>query len=73
MQHSITDEMEEILIRIIRIDEGSSQNLILFIRGEAMADAPNINGVSQFSKPQIMNGITMKKIIMKAGEVRMEL
>ena len=38
-----------------------------------MSGAPNINGVSQFPKPPIMNGITMKKIMMKAWDVTTEL
>lgn len=45
---------------------GSSQKLILFIRGKAISGAPIINGTSQFPKPPIMIGITIKKIITKA-------
>lgn len=48
---------------------GSNQNLMLFIRGNAMSGAPNIKGTSQFPNPPIMMGITMKKIIMKAWAV----
>jgi hypothetical protein len=47
-------------------DGGNSQNLILFIRGNAMSGAPSINGTNQFPKPPIMIGITIKKIITKA-------
>jgi hypothetical protein len=45
---------------------GSSQNLILFIRGNAISGAEIIKGVSQFPKPPIKAGITIKKIITKA-------
>ena len=58
---------------MIKIDGGNNQNLILFIRGNAISGAPNINGVSQFPNPPIINGITIKKIIMKAWDVTMEL
>jgi len=43
-----------------------NQNLILFIRGNAMSAAPNIRGTNQFPKPPIKIGITIKKIIIKA-------
>jgi hypothetical protein len=39
---------------------------MLFIRGKAMSGAPSINGRSQFPKPPIKIGITMKKIIINA-------
>ena len=55
------------------IEGGSSQNLMLFIRGNAMSGAPSIIGTSQFPKPPIIKGITMKKIITKACEVTMVL
>lgn len=45
---------------------GKSQNLMLFIRGNAMSGAPSIKGTSQFPNPPIRMGITMKKIITKA-------
>lgn len=45
---------------------GSSQNLILFIRGKAISGAPNINGTSQLPNPPIIIGITIKKIIINA-------
>lgn len=45
---------------------GSSQKLMLFIRGNAISGAPIINGTSQFPKPPIIIGITIKKIMMKA-------
>lgn len=50
-------------------DGGRSQNLRLFSRGKAMSGAPSINGRSQFPKPPINTGITMKKIIIKAWAV----
>jgi hypothetical protein len=39
---------------------------MLFIRGKAISGAPSIRGKSQFPKPPIRIGITMKKIIIKA-------
>lgn len=50
-------------------DGGKSQNLILFIRGNAISGAPNIRGTSQLPNPPIIIGITMKKIITKAWAV----
>jgi hypothetical protein len=47
-------------------DGGNSQNLILFIRGKAISWAPIIIGISQFPKPPIITGITIKKIITNA-------
>lgn len=47
-------------------DGGSNQNLMLFIRGNAISGAPNIKGTNQFPKPPIMIGITIKKIIINA-------
>lgn len=49
-----------------RKDGGSSQKLMLFIRGKAMSGAPIMRGTSQFPNPPIIIGITMKKIITKA-------
>jgi len=49
-----------------RKDGGSSQKLILFMRGNAMSGAPIISGMSQFPNPPIIRGITIKKIITKA-------
>jgi hypothetical protein len=46
---------------------------VLFIRGNAMSGAPSINGTSQFPKPPIMIGITMKKIMTKVWAVTMTL
>lgn len=48
---------------------GSSQKLILFIRGKAMSGAPIISGISQFPNPPIIIGITIKKIMMNACAV----
>lgn len=42
---------------------------MLFMRGKAMSGAPIISGTSQFPKPPIIIGITMKKIITKAWAV----
>jgi hypothetical protein len=62
-----------LLVRRRVRDGGSSQNLMLFIRGNAMSGAPSIKGTNQFPKPPIMIGITMKKIITKAWAVTMTL
>lgn len=47
-------------------DGGSNQNLMLFIRGNAISGAPSIIGTNQLPNPPIMMGITMKKIITNA-------
>ena len=54
-------------------DGGRSQNLMLFIRGNAMSGAPSIRGTSQFPNPPIMIGMTMKKIITNAWAVTITL
>lgn len=58
------------LIKFLRInkkiDGGSNQNLILFNRGKAISGDPSIKGIRKFPNPPIMNGITIKKIIIKA-------
>lgn len=56
-----------------RKDGGRSQKLILFIRGNAISGAPIMSGTSQFPKPPIIIGITMKKIITNAWAVTMTL
>jgi hypothetical protein len=50
-------------------DGASSQNLMLFIRWNAISGAPSIKGTNQFPNPPIITSITMKKIITKAGAV----
>ncbi len=52
---------------------GSSQKLILFIRGNAMSGAPIIKGTSQLPNPPIITGMTIKKIITKACAVTITL
>jgi hypothetical protein len=52
---------------------GNNQNLVLFIRGNAISGAPSINGTSQLPNPPIMIGITIKKIITKACAVTITL
>lgn len=42
---------------------------MLFIRGKAISGTPNVRGTSQFPKPPIMIGITIRKIIIKACTV----
>ena len=44
---------------------GSSQNLMLFMRGKAMSGAPIISGTNQLPKPPIIAGMTMKKIMIR--------
>jgi len=48
---------------------GNIQNEMLFSRGNAISGAPNILGTNQFPNPPIRNGITKKKIIIKACAV----
>ncbi len=52
---------------------GRSQKLMLFIRGNAISGAPIISGTSQFPKPPIIIGITIKKIITNAWAVTITL
>ena len=47
-----------------RNEAGSSQNEMLFMRGNAMSGAPIISGTNQLPKPPIIAGMTMKKIMM---------
>ncbi len=46
-------------------DAGSSQNEMLFMRGNAMSGAPIISGTNQLPKPPIIAGMTMKKIMIR--------
>ena len=48
------------------MEGGSSQNLMLLSRGNAMSGAPIIRGINRLPNPPIMTGMTMKKIITKA-------
>lgn len=52
--------------RSSRKEGGTSQKLMLFIRGKAISGAPIIRGISQLPNPPIIIGITMKNIITKA-------
>jgi len=52
---------------------GNNQNEMLFNRGKAMSGAPNILGTNQFPNPPIKNGMTKKKIIIKACAVTITL
>lgn len=51
----------------------SSQNLMLFRRGNAISGAPTIKGTNQLPNPPIITGITMKKIITNAWAVTIAL
>ena len=46
---------------------------MLFIRGKAISGAPIIIGISQFPKPPIIKGMTIKKIITNAWAVTITL
>ena len=46
-------------------EAGSSQNEMLFMRGNAMSGAPIISGTIQLPKPPIIAGMTMKKIMIR--------
>ena len=52
-------------------DAGSSQNEMLFMRGNAMSGAPIISGIIQLPKPPIIAGMTMKKIMINPCAVTM--
>lgn len=52
---------------------GSSQNLRLLRRGNAMSGDPSISGTNQLPKQPIRMGITIKKIIIKAWAVTITL
>ena len=52
---------------------GSSQKLMLFIRGNAISGAPIIRGTSQLPNPPIIIGITIKKIITNACAITITL
>jgi hypothetical protein len=43
-----------------QIEQNSSQNEILFMRGKAMSGAPIISGTIQLPNPPMVEGITMK-------------
>jgi len=59
---------------IINIKEGiSNQNLILLIRGKHKSTVLIIKGINQFPNPPIIAGITIKKIIIIACVVTIEL
>ena len=50
-------------------EAGSSQNEMLFMRGNAMSGAPICNGTNQLPNPPIMAGITMKNTMMRPWPV----
>jgi hypothetical protein len=65
--HPVPAPLSTILLVNRSVSEGgNNQNLMLFIRGNAISGAPSIRGTNQFPNPPIMIGITMKKIITKA-------
>ena len=52
-------------IRSSAKEAGSSQNEMLFMRGNAMSGAPIIKGTIQLPNPPIMAGMIVKKIMMR--------
>lgn len=52
--------------------EEESEAYVIYA-GNAMSGAPIISGTSQFPKPPIMMGITIKKIMTKAWAVTITL
>ena len=50
-------------------DGGSSQNEMLFMRGNAISGAPIMIGTNQFPKPPIRPGITTKKTMIRPWAV----
>ena len=50
-------------------EAGSSQNEMLFMRGNAMSGAPIISGTNQLPKPPIMAGMTMKNTMIRPWAV----
>lgn len=67
----ITLFIEELIIS--KRDGINNQNLILLIRGKHKSIVLIIIGINQFPNPPIMAGITMKKIIIIAWVVTIEL
>lgn len=49
-----------------RREGGRSQNLRLFIRGNAISGHDSMSGINQFPKPPTSTGMTRKKIIKNA-------
>ena len=50
-------------------DAGSSQNDMLFMRGNAMSGAPIISGTIQLPNPPIIAGMSVKKIMIRPWPV----
>jgi hypothetical protein len=50
-------------------DAGSSQNDMLFMRGNAMSGAPIISGSIQLPNPPIIAGMRVKKIMIRPWPV----
>ncbi|KAI4477771.1 hypothetical protein M0802_014668 [Mischocyttarus mexicanus] len=50
-------------------DGGNNQNLMLFIRGNAISGAPNIRGINQFPNPPIINGVPNSKRIINLKDL----
>jgi hypothetical protein len=72
--HPVPAPLSTMLLVSNSVSEGgNSQNLMLFIRGNAISGAPSIKGTNQLPKPPIIIGITMKKIITKACAVTITL
>src|SRR5258708_33934684 len=52
-------------IRSSAKEAGSSQNEMLFMRGNAMSGAPIISGTNQLPKPPVIAAITLKKAMIR--------
>src|ERR1700743_2369474 len=55
-------------IRSSEKEAGSSQNEMLFMRGNAMSGAPIISGTNQLPNPPNIAGMSMRKIMLRRGE-----
>jgi hypothetical protein len=55
------------------IEAGSSQNEMLFMRGNAISGAPIISGTIQLPNPPIIAGMIVKKIIISPCAVTITL
>ena len=74
MVHPVPDPFDDNIEKITNmIEDNSNQKLKLFIRGKAISHEIKTIGINQFPNPPIIIGITIKKIIIKAWDVTIEL
>ena len=62
---SVPEYMKLFKMRRVK-EEDKNQNLILFIRGQAISGEPSIRGIKKFPNPSIIKSIIVKKIIINA-------